>query len=126
MEQNTQQTLGIVSDIMQRNARAFWENQIDLCDKMQDFANGWFERRRAGTRAALEASQRMCRASTPAECLGEYHKWMAGVFQRAIADGLAHQGQLKTATEELAPPLAPSPTQEYLRARKKKTARAAA
>jgi hypothetical protein len=126
MGQNTQQTLGIVSDIMQRNAHAFWENQIDLCNKMQEFAIGWFEHRRAGATAALEASQRMCRASTPVEFFGEYQKWMAGVVERARADGLAYQDQLKTTTAGLAPPLVPSPSQEHVRARKRKTARAAA
>jgi hypothetical protein len=121
MEQNAQQTLGIASDIMQRNAHAFWENQIDLCDKMQAFANGWFERHRAGTMAALEVSQRMCRAKTPLEFLGEYQKWMAGVLERAKADGLAYQGQLKSVTEGLAP-LAPLLPQAQLSTKKTEAA----
>jgi hypothetical protein len=124
MRQNTQQTLGIASDIMQRNAHTFWENQIDLCDKMQDFANGWFERQRAGTTAALDGSQRMCRARTPLEFLGEYQKWMAGVLERAKADGLAYQGQLKSVTEGLAP-LAPLLPKAHVSTKNTKAARAA-
>jgi len=113
MEQNTiQQMPRAVSDAMQRNAHAFWEQQAKVLDNMQVFANGWFERRHAGIKAALEASERLCSASTPIECLGEYQKWMGGVFERLTADGLACQHELRTVTEGLGPSLVPLLTKE--------------
>jgi len=111
MEQNTMQMFGAFSDVMQRNTHVFWQKQSELLDNMQIFANGWFERRHAGTKAAWEASGRMCSASTPVECLGEYQKWMAGAVERLIADGLACQRGLGTLTEGVAPSLVPSATQ---------------
>jgi len=126
MEQNTmQQMFGAFPnspDIMQRNARTFWENQTELLDRMQVFANGWFERRHAGTKAALEACERMCGAKTPAESLEAYQKWVGGVFERISADGLACQGQLRALTEGLAPSLVPSTTQEHGRVAKEEPA----
>ena len=100
------------SEIMQRNARTFWEKQTKLLDDMQVYANGWFERRHAGTKAALEASQRMCGASTPLESLGEYQKWIAGVFVRLMADGSAYQNEIKGLVAAVAPSLVPSLIQE--------------
>jgi hypothetical protein len=117
-----QQTFASVSNAMQRNTHSFWQKQAELLDNMQVFASGWFERRHAGTKAALEASERMCSASTPVEYLGEYQKWMGGVFERLMADGLACQHELKTLTESIAPSLVPSTTEEHSTATKKETA----
>lgn len=129
MEQNTmqqmQQMIGAFSsspDIMQRNVRTFWEKQAELLDKMQVFTNSWFERRHAGTKAALEACERMCGAKTPTECLDAYQKWVGGVFERITADGLACQQELRALTEGLAPSLVPSATQEPARVAKAETA----
>jgi hypothetical protein len=52
---------------IQKNASAFWENQDRILHEMQEFANGWFDRRHTGTREACEAAQRMCRAETPVD-----------------------------------------------------------
>ena len=99
MEQNTLQPMVEVfsscSETMLRSTRTFWEKQAELLDDMQVFADGWFERRHAGTKAALEASQRMCGASTPLACLGEYQKWMAGALVRVMADGSAFQNEIR-------------------------------
>jgi hypothetical protein len=126
MDQNTMQTFGNASDVMQRNAHGFWQKQSELLDNMQVFANGWFERRHAGTRAAWEASGRMCSATTPMECLGEYQKWLSGAVERLVADGLACQRGLGALTEGIAPSLVPSATQEPAYETRQETTPAAA
>jgi hypothetical protein len=58
---------------------------------MENYANGWFERRHVGTHTALEAAQRMCKAQTPVDLAREYQDWISGAFQRLMADGYACQ-----------------------------------
>jgi hypothetical protein len=52
------------SDALQDNVRCFWNIQGKLLDIMENFADGWFERRHVGRHAALEAAQHMCNART--------------------------------------------------------------
>jgi hypothetical protein len=73
------------------NVRRFWDIQNELLDGMEKFASGWFERRHVGTRAALEAAQRMCKAQTPVDLVREYQTWIGGAYQRVMADGYACQ-----------------------------------
>jgi hypothetical protein len=75
----------------EENVRCFWNMQNKILDSMEKFANGWFERRHVGTRAALEAAQRMCKAQTPVDLAREYQDWISGAFQRLMADGYACQ-----------------------------------
>jgi hypothetical protein len=100
------------SGVMQKNARIFWEGQDGFLDEMQAFWNGWFERRHAGTRAALEASERMLKASTPTEWLGEYQRWLTGSFERIMADAAACQKELRNVGEGLRASLVPSTDQD--------------
>jgi hypothetical protein len=79
------------SAALQDNVRSFWDIQDKALDAMQNFANGWFERRHVGTLAALEAAQRMCKAQTPVDMIREYQDWVGGAFQRVMADGVACQ-----------------------------------
>jgi hypothetical protein len=79
------------SSALQDNVRSFWAVQDKVLDAMQNFANGWFERRHDGTHAALEAAQRMCKAQTPVDMVREYQDWVGGAFQRVMADGVACQ-----------------------------------
>lgn len=83
-----------VADSLRENACCFWQNQDKTLDSMQAFANGWFERRHTGTRATLEAAERMCKAETPVDVLREYQNWLNGAFERVSADGLACQQHL--------------------------------
>lgn len=96
-----------IPDTLQANACRFWDNQDKILDSMETFANGWFERRRAGTRAALEAAQCICKARTSADLVREYQGWASGVFERVMADGLACQQQLVELAGALAGPPAP-------------------
>lgn len=96
-----------ISDTLRKNAGSYWEDQDKVLDAMQTFANGWFERRHAGTHAALEAAQRMCKAETPVELLREYQGWVSGAFQRLMTDGLACQQQCMAVVGTIAPPLTP-------------------
>jgi hypothetical protein len=82
---------GTMAGPMRENACAFWENQDKLLSEMQDFANGWFERRHTGTHHALEAAERMCQAENPLDLMREYQNWASGAFGRVIADGMACQ-----------------------------------
>ena len=76
---------------VEENVRRFWNIQNKILDSMENFANGWFERRRVGTRAALETAQRMCKAQTSVDLAREYQDWISGAFQRLMADGYACQ-----------------------------------
>jgi hypothetical protein len=79
------------SAALQDNVRNFWDIQDKVLDAMENFANGWFERRHVGTHTALEAAQRMCKAQTPVDLVREYQEWVGGAFQRVMADGFACQ-----------------------------------
>lgn len=61
-----------ISEGMRKNVCCFWENQDKVLDAMQAFANGWFERRHTGARAALETARCMCTAESPVDLLREY------------------------------------------------------
>jgi hypothetical protein len=79
------------SAALEDNVRRFWDTQDKLLHNMAKFANGWFERRHIGTRAAHEAAQRMCTTRTPEDLGREYQEWATGAFQRVTDDGLACQ-----------------------------------
>jgi hypothetical protein len=96
-----------LSETLRKNACSFWDNQDKVLDAMQAFSDGWFERRHAGTHAALEASQRICKAETPVDLLREYQDWANGAFQRLTTDGLACQQQWMAVVSSVAPPMAP-------------------
>jgi hypothetical protein len=96
-----------ISEAVRKNACCFWESQDKILDNMQTFANGWFERRHAGTRAALEAAERICKAETPVDLLREYQEWASDAFQRVVADGLACQQQSMKIVAALGQPLLP-------------------
>src|SRR5215510_3619676 len=64
------------------NLRRFWDIQDRLLNNMEKFANGWFERRHIGSRAAQEAAQRMCKAQAADDLVREYQEWVTGAFQR--------------------------------------------
>jgi len=81
--------MNAMNEAVERNAREFWTIQDNILDSMQDIAAGWFERRHTGTQAALEAAERMCRATTPAELVLQYQSWAMGAFERVMADAVA-------------------------------------
>ena len=78
-------------ELLRDGARRFWENELKLLDIMEEFAMGWFTRRRTGTEAALTASQSMCMAPGAAELVHEWHGWADGATERLTADRLAVQ-----------------------------------
>jgi hypothetical protein len=77
-----------------QNAANFWEAQEKLLGCMQEFANGWFERRHVGTQSALVSARDICNADSPFDALREYQKWAIGSLERVMQDGLACQKQL--------------------------------
>jgi hypothetical protein len=91
MEAMQRMMLAPGSAALQDNVRCFWDIQDKVLDTMENFADGWFERRHIGTRAALEVAQRMCKAQTPVDLVREYQDWISGAFQRVMADGYACQ-----------------------------------
>ena len=93
---------------MRQAATRFWSGQDQILDAMQDYAEGWFERRHAGTEAALDTAQHVIDAATPVEAMREYQKWAFGSFERIIDDGLSCQKHLLSMGGLLAPPLSPS------------------
>lgn len=85
----------------------FWEGEATVLDNMKEFADGWFERRRIGTRAALEAARRIGEATTPLDAFREYQDWLSGAAARLLEDGMAWQHQFMKANAKLAPHLPP-------------------
>ncbi len=81
-------------EVAAAKASDFWRGQDRILDCMQVFARGWFDRRHAGTRAALEAARRICTAATPFEAAQEYQNWVSGSLQRVATDSVALQREL--------------------------------
>jgi hypothetical protein len=79
----------------------FWRGQDKVIDCMQGFALGWFERRHADTKAALESARRMCTARTPADAAREFQEWASGSLQRAAQDGVAFQREIMAIGEAM-------------------------
>jgi hypothetical protein len=97
----------LASETLRANTSSFWESQDKLLQEMEDFANGWFERRHQGTRAALEASERMSRAANPGDMFQEYQNWAKGALERVMADGQACQNVLAVIGTFAQPPAMP-------------------
>ena len=93
-----------VLDLAQENVRRFWESQDKILDSIESFADGWLKRRHAGTHAAREAAQRMCKAQTPFDLIREYQDWANGAFQRIMEDRSACQEQFKAIASALGGP----------------------
>ena len=97
------------SAALQDNARCFWDVQDKVLDAMQNFANGWFERRHVGTHAAVKAAQRMCKAQTQVDLVREYQDWVGGAFQRVMGDGVACQEFVGALADPLSSKQQPTP-----------------
>ena len=83
-----------ISQLMKLHVSRFWAGQHAMLEALEIFEQGWFERRHAGTTAALDTAKRMCEAATPVALLIEYEIWAAGALGRVIADGAACQREL--------------------------------
>lgn len=93
---------------MRQSATNFWHGQDQVLEAMEDYANGWFERRHVGTQAALDAAQQIISATTPVEAMRAYQRWALGSFERMFNDGLSCHKQLMSMGSLMAPPLSPS------------------
>lgn len=103
------------STALEENAHRFWENEEKILDNMQAFANGWFERRHAGTRSAREAAERMFGSETIVDAVQAHQEWVRGAFERIMADALSCQQQMMAVGDALAsPPLAPSVSEKQV------------
>ncbi|WP_091139910.1 hypothetical protein [Microvirga guangxiensis] len=91
-----------ISEGMRKNVCCFWENQDKVLDAMQAFANGWFERRHTGTRAALGTALRSACA----------RRNRLSICCASMADGLACQRRFMTVARVLGQPAAASVEQE--------------
>jgi hypothetical protein len=97
------------SESFQENARRFWENQEKILQNMEEFTSAWFKRRHTGAHSAQEAAARMCGTESVVDAVQAYQDWAKGAFERLMADGIACQEQIVSATGALAsPPIAPS------------------
>ena len=85
---------------MQRSAHMYWKAQAQVLDDMHTLAEGWFQRRHAGVRAAQEACERMCEAKTPGEWHQACQTWSSGAMQRLMADGMVFQEGMKKIADE--------------------------
>lgn len=108
---NTLQTMlqptAEIRETMRKNLGGFWNNQDKILGSMEEFANGWIERRHDGTEASTTAAQRMCDTKTYVDMMQEYQKWAMGSLERIMADSLALQKHLMTVAGLFAKPLTP-------------------
>src|SRR3981189_2894639 len=79
----------------------FWENQERALEGFQQFANGWFARRRKGMQGALEADKHIGDAETPPDILREYQNWLTREMEVLAEDGKAYQQQVLRAGSQL-------------------------
>ena len=107
MQQSVRQAYSNVASMTEKGSRSFWEQQMQLLDSMEAFANGWFTRRHAGVQAALETCERMTQATMPPECLHAYQSWAAGALERVMADCTDCQREFGNFMRVVAPSLAP-------------------
>src|SRR5262245_22366001 len=80
-----------VRELTRQSARSHWDGQQLILNSFEDFANGWFERRETGVRAAAEAAHEMCGAPTFVEAFATWQKWAAAAAERLATDGMAWQ-----------------------------------
>lgn len=93
---------------IRKYADQFWQNQDRVLDSMSGMANGWFERRHAGTRAAQDAAVKICTAENPLDAMREYQEWANGAFSRLMADAMAWQQQAAIFGAAVVQPVSPS------------------
>src|SRR5690349_6988032 len=92
--------------MVQKGWQDYWEHQMQLLDGMETIANGWFKRRHAGVRAALQACERMSQATTPTEWIHGYQAWADGAYERVMADATVCQNECSKIAHTIAPFLA--------------------
>lgn len=97
-----------IGETIQKNARAIWDQQSEILNSFETFANGWFKRRHVGVQAAAEASERICQAATPQACIAEYQAWASGALERVITDAVEYQREFGKVMTGFVPPLAPT------------------
>ena len=68
-----------IRQTMRTNLEGFWNSQDQVLGSIEEFTNGWIERRHVGTQAALTAAQRMCDAKTGFDLMKEYQTWAVGL-----------------------------------------------
>ena len=97
-----------IRQTMRTNLEGFWNSQDQVLGSIEEFTNGWIERRHVGTQAALTAAQRMCDAKTGFDLMKEYQTWAVGSLERIMADSLALQKYLMTVAGRFTKPLTPT------------------
>ncbi|MCC6271481.1 MAG: hypothetical protein IT190_09400 [Microbacteriaceae bacterium] len=77
----------------------YWRNQDRLLGSAEEFARGWFARRRDACQSAIEQGCRMCDSRSPAEAVQQWQSWMRGSMERMAADALGLQKHMMTVAE---------------------------
>jgi len=95
-------------ELTRQSARSHWDSQQRILNSLEDFANGWFERRETGVRTATDAAQEMCVAPTFADMYSVWQSWASGAAERLAADGLAWQQCVALCSQHLAPLVTPA------------------
>jgi hypothetical protein len=107
MQESMQQALGAFApfrDTMGASWENYWRQQDKILGSMEEFAQGWFERRHQAARAALTATRRCYEANSPTELVREMQGWTIGTMQRMAHDGLACQAHMMKVAEVATPP----------------------
>jgi hypothetical protein len=136
MKQNVTDTLNTLQAMLQptaeirqtmrTNLEDFWNNQDQVLGSMEEFTNGWIERRHVGTQAALTAAQRMCDTKTGFDLMKEYQTWAVGSLERIMADSSALQEHLMTVAGLFTKPLTPAEKESTAKAEKESAPKAMA
>lgn len=66
--------------------RQFWRAQDQFLREMQDYSEGWFERRHTGTQSALSTASQIANPENPGEALRDLADWQAHSMERVMED----------------------------------------
>jgi hypothetical protein len=76
-------------DVAKTQAERFWKAQSKILDNFESLSKSWLDRRRQGTKEALEASVKMFECKDASEFNACCNEWMSSSIDRWIADGRA-------------------------------------
>src|SRR6202043_835631 len=59
----------------------FWENQDAALESLNEFADGWFARRRNSTQVPPQAAKQIGDAASPSDVFQEYQNWLTRAME---------------------------------------------
>ena len=77
---------GELPETVRLQIEAWFKDQADLLEGMQNLMGTWMKRRREGTEAAFRTFERMCSCGDVGDAVTAYNEWLSGSMGRIMAD----------------------------------------